>query len=176
MRLGEAIREGAKLRPESHQERFIVTENDGVLRSDAWGAACEAVQPAVAHFNWNQRDVYKFESAMDALRAVQQHYFKRYFQMPAVCPLSQQRFIRAGGRIINRKGDMKIEGEKMTNLGGVTSECDKVEHLAGFVDHAFYAHGWSREEVAEAVEWYEQTREQAAASSVVGSFQHYQVN
>jgi hypothetical protein len=176
LRLSEAILIGCKLRPESHRERFVVTENDGVLRSDAWGAACEAVQPAVAHFNWTAKDKFRFETAMDALRAIQQHYFKRYFSMPARCPLASQRFTEAGGRIINRQGEMKITGERTRDIGGVTSECDKVEHLAGFVDHAFYKHGWSREQVAEAVEWYEQTREQAVASPMLANFQHYQVN
>jgi hypothetical protein len=171
VKLGEAIRAGASLRPESHQERFCQIENRG-LCSDAWGAACEAVQPAVAHFNWNLNDRFKFETAMSALRAVQQHYFEKYFKMPAICPLSQQRFIQEGARIIDRYGNKKTEWQREGNLGGVTSECDKVKHLAGFVDHAFYAHGWSREEVAEAVEWYEQSREQ----SVPANFQHYQVN
>lgn len=176
MKLSEAIKIGSTLRPESHQERFVNVEGRG-LCSDAWGAACEVVQPAVARFNWTMKDKFKFESAMDALRAIQQHYFARYFTMPARCPLASQVFTQAGGRVINRRGELAITGEKTTDLGGVTSECDKVEHLAGFVDHAFYAHGWSREQVAEAVEWYEQTREQvAAAGSVVGNFQHYQVN
>ncbi len=174
MKLSEAIKFGSTLRGESHQDRFCHVENRG-LCSDAWGAACEAVQPAVARLNWS-RDLLKFESAMQTLRAVQDRYFARYFTMPVRCPLASQRFTEAGGRVINRKGEMVVTGEKTTDLGGVTSECDKVEHLAGFVDHAFYAHGWSREQVAEAVEWYEQTREQAAASSVVGNFQHYQVN
>lgn len=172
MKLSEAITAGSTLRPPSHRERFCQVENRG-LCSDVWGAACEAVQPAVASFNWNRSDPYKFESAMDALRAIQFHYFKLYFQMPARCPLSSQRFVQAGGRIINRKGDMKIEGERVTALDGVTSECDKVEHLAGFIDHAYYAHGWSREQCAEAVEWYETKQ---LTSAVAINFPHYQMN
>jgi hypothetical protein len=172
MKLSEAIKIGATLRPESHQDRFCHVENRG-LCSDAWGAACEAVQPGVAHFNWNARDRYKFERSMDALRAIQQHYFHSYWNMPAQCPGSEQRFVRAGGRIINRQGEIKIDGAEVGNLGGITSECDKVEHMAGMVDHLFYAHGWNREQVAEAVEWYEQTRSQA---SIARNFEHYAVN
>jgi hypothetical protein len=175
MRLSEALRYGITLRPESHQERFCNIENRG-LCSDAWGAAIEAEYSTVAYWNWNPRDPYDFERCMEQFRKLQHHFFGEYFNMPARCPLAQQRFIEAGGRIINRQGEVKIEGEKVHDIGGATSECNKVDHLAGFIDHAFYAHGWSREQVAEAVEWYEQTREQAAASSLVGEFQHYQVN
>lgn len=173
MKLSEAIKHGSTLRPESHQERFCVTENDGVLRSDVWGAAIEAVWPKVARLNWNPRDVFKFESAMNQLRFRQQLYFKSYFEMPARCPLSQQRFINAGARVINRRGDYKIEGEKSQDIGGVTSECDKVKTLAGFIDHAFYAHGWSREQCADAAEWYENKNQGAA---MIRNFEHYQVN
>lgn len=173
MKLSEAIRHGSTLRPESHQERFCNVENRG-LCSDAWGAACEAVWPAVAKLNWNPRDVFKFESAMNTLRGVQHKYFGEYFRMPACCPLSSQRFMEAGGRIINRKGDMKIEGERETNIGGVTSECDKVSTLAGFVDHAFYAHGNSREEIAEMVSVYENARTGAALARY--NFEHFQMD
>lgn len=172
MRLSEAIRFGSQLYPESHQERFCRVEGRG-LCADAWGAACVAVQPGVARFNWDTRDRVKFENAMAAFRAVQQHYFAHYFQMPAQCPGSQQRFIRAGGRIINRKGEIKIDGAETGNIGGITSECDKVEQMAGMVDHLFYAHRWSREQVADVVEWYEQTRSQAA---LIRNFAHYAVN
>lgn len=163
---------GLTLRPESHQERFCQVEGRG-LCSDAWGAACEAVQPAVAKFNWTSKDKLKFESAMDAFRAIQHHYFHHYWGMPAVCPGSQQRWIQAGGRVINRRGEFKIEVERESNIGGVTSECEKVEHMAGMVDHLFYAHGWSREKVAEVVEWYEKTRHNSA---LVRNFKHYAVN
>lgn len=171
MKLSEAIRIGSSIRPESHQERFIEVENRG-LCSDAWGAAVEAVWPNAAKLNWNPRDRFKFESAMELVRQIQHKYFRAYFEMPARCPGAQQRFIEAGGRIINRKGDMKIDGEKETDIGGITTECDKVTNLAGMVDHGFYAHGWSREECAVAVEWYEQQKESAALLN----FQHYQVN
>lgn len=172
MKLSEAIKIGSTLRPESHQERFCYVENRG-LCSDAWGAACEAVQPAVGNFNWNRRDVFKFERSMDALRAVQQHYFASYFTFPARCPGSHQRFIEQGARIINRKGEQKIEGERQGDIGGVTTECDKVTQLAGMVDHLFYAHGWSRGKVAEIVEWYEETRNNGA---LLRNFTHYQID
>jgi hypothetical protein len=45
--------------------------------------------------------------------------------------------------------------------------------MAGMVDHLFYAHGWSREQIAAIVEWYEQTRSNAA---LVRNFAHYQVH
>lgn len=172
MKLSEAIREGSKLRPESHQERFCNVENLG-LCSDVWGAACEAVQPKVSKLNWNPRDRFKFETAMNTLRAVQERYFGMYFKLPAQCPVAVQRFQKAGGRVINRRGDFKIEGVKDVEIGGVTSECDKVQHLAGFIDHAFYKHGWSREQCAEAARWYEEKR---FAASIAQNFQHYQVN
>ncbi len=170
MKLSQAIREGSQLHPESHQERFCHVENRG-LCSDAWGAACEAVQPAVARFNWTTKDVYKFESAMAALRAIQQQYFAQYWEMPARCPGSEQGFIEGRGRIVNRKGEIKIDA-KAGNLGGITSECDKVQHIAGMVDHLFYTHGWNREQIAAVVEWYEETRSQTA---FIRSFEHYQV-
>lgn len=178
MRLSEAIRAGTTLRPENHTDRFVETVGRG-LTSDAYGAACEAVSPQVAKLNWNHRDRIKFESAMNTVRAVQDRYFGHYRTMPAVCPGSQQRYLRAGGRIVaNGLSDHpKIainEGSvEAGNLGGVTSECDKVEHMFGMVDHLFYAHGWSREEVAQAVEAYETTRSNA---SLIRNFAHYAVN
>lgn len=175
--LSEAIKHGITLRPPSHQERFCQVEGRG-LCSDVWGAAVEAVQPSVAtEINWNWKDKYKAERAMDLFVAVQHHYFEPYWQMPARCPGSQQRFIEAGGRIINRRGEVKTEGERVRELGGVTSECDKVEHLAGMVDHLYYAHGWSREKVLEAVEWYEQRRANGVLTTQsVQNFEHLQVN
>jgi len=172
MKLSEAMKFGITLRPESHQDRFCHIENRG-LCSDAWGAACEAVQPAVGKLNWNAKDPVKFETAMDVLRAVQHQYFREYWNMPAECPGSEQRFVRAGGHVINRKGEIRIDGSESGNLGGITSECDKVTHMAGMVDHLFYAHGWSREQVAEVVAWYEQTRSKTA---LIRNFAHYQVN
>lgn len=171
MKISEALRHGITLRPESHQERFCQVEGRG-LCSDAWGAIVEAVMPTVAQFNWTTKDPVKFENSMDAFRAIQQHYFRNYQQMPAQCPGSQQRWLQAGGHVINRKGEIRIDGAKMTDIGGITSECDKVAHMYGMIDHLFYAHGWSREQVLEVVEWYEQTRSQGA---FIRSFNHYQV-
>jgi hypothetical protein len=174
MRLSTAIIEGAKLRPESHQDRFCNVEGRG-LCSDVWGAACEAVSPQLAKLNWTRKDKLKFESAMNTLRAVQQHYFGPYFQMPARCPGAQQALVKAGARVINRRGEFKIEGQRAYNIGGVTSECDKVEHLAGAIDHMFYAHGWSREQCAEIAKWYEKRRD-TAALFLNRNFEHYVMN
>lgn len=174
MKLSEALKHGLTLRGEHHQDagRFCHVEGRG-LCSDAWGAAVEAIMPTVNEFNWDSKDAIKAENAMYAFRAVQYHYFHTYQQMPARCPLSQQRFIEAGGRVINHKGEIKLEGERTTNLGGVTSECDLVEHIYGMVDHLFYAHGWSRQQVAEVVEWYETQRH---AGQSLRQFNHYQVS
>lgn len=178
MKLSQALRHGITLRPESHQERFCNVENRG-LCSDAWGAAVEAEYSAVAFWNWNPKDRLDFFKCMEQFRLLQQHYFGEYFKMPVRCPLASQRFIQAGGRIINRKGDVKIDGAKETNIGGVTSECDLVEQMAGMVDHLFYGHGWSREEVLEVVEWYENQRATGQIQislNRIQDFQHYGVN
>lgn len=176
MKLSEAIREGSKLRPVAYQERFCNVENRG-LCSDAWGAACEAVQPAVAKFNWNPLNVYAFERSMDAFRAVQQHYFAEYFTMPANCPGARRTIANVGGRVFvqDRKPVLKTYDEytKLKTIPGITTECDKVQQLAGMVDHLFYAHRWTREQVADVVEWYERTRSQAAITT---NFVHYAAN
>lgn len=172
MKLSEAIRQGRQLRPEG-RERFVYIENRDMLFSDPWGAACEAAQPGVAHFNWHTKDIVKLNSSMEALRAIQLHYFADYFKMHVRCPLSSQRFIQQGGRIVsqNGKGVLKVydEGTKSVDLGGVTSECDKVEQMAGMVDHLFYAHRWTTEQVIDVVEWYENMR-----SLSQFAFTHYQ--
>jgi hypothetical protein len=181
MRLSEAIKHGLTLRGEHHQPtggRFVWVENAG-LTSDALGAAAEAVQPSVARFNW--RDPHALERSMDAVRAVLNHYFKNYYSpelMPAICPGSQQRFMAMGGRIVGQSNEQPLisvyeRGQSTGNLGGVTSECELVSHLAGAADHMYYAHGWSREEVAEVVESYEQTR---TNQMLVQNFAHYAVN
>lgn len=181
MKLSEAIKFGIHLRGEHHQNgvfdgRFVRTAQ-GELLSDAWGAAIEAVMPTVKDFNWHAKDPVKRESAMEACRAVQMHYFKSYLQMPCRCPGSSQRFIQAGGHVVSGglrdQPEIKIDGQKMVDLGGVTSECDKVQHMYGMVDHLFYAHGWSREKVAEIVEWYETTRSNGA---LIRNFKHYQIS
>lgn len=177
MNASEALRVGDKLHPVAYQERFCYVEGRG-LCSDAWGAICEAVQPAVATFNWNPHDRYKFERSMDAFRAVQLQYFARYFQMPVRCPGSRQLITKVGGRLIKRFGkepELKTYDDyaKSSYLGGITSECDKVEHLAGMIDHLFYKHRWERLAIADVVEWYERTQQQAAINR---SFTHYATN
>jgi hypothetical protein len=170
LRLSEAIIIGASLRPEA-RERFCYIANLDTLGSDVWGAACEAVMPTVKEFNWNTKDQQKLDRALEALNAVQHHYFGNYWNMPTVCPGAKQSVTQQGGRIVTQNGHGYLktyeEGAKVTVLGGITSECDKVTHLAGFVDHAFYRHNWTREQVAKAVEWYENTRS-------LGQFEHYQ--
>ena len=171
MKLSEAIKIGIQLRPESHQERFINVENRG-LCSDVWGAAIEAVYPAIAKRNWDPRNIWSFESSMKVLRELQNKYFGEYFKLPARCPARALRYVEQGGRVINSKGEFVPEGkERETVLAGITTECDKVEQLAGLIDHMFYAHNWSREECAQAVEWYEQTRTSAMLTQ---NFAHHQ--
>jgi hypothetical protein len=180
MKLSTAIFEGSKLRPEAPHngsgDRFVRVEPTGELRSDPWGAACEAVQPAVAKFNWNHRDLFKYAAAKDALCAVQDHYFEHYWQLPAQCPGSEQRFVKVGGRVVRQNGQESLKTYDdyavTENAGGITSECDKVQHLAGMVDHLFYMHGWSREKVAEAVASYEQIR---TAAAIAVNFSHVSV-
>lgn len=181
MKASEALLIGDKLRPVAYQDRFCNVEGRG-LCSDAWGAICEAVQPAVANFNWNPKDRFKFERAMDAFVAVQTHYFAEYFKMPCRCPGSTQRFQEMGGRIINqdRKAILKTYDDyaKVKSIGAITSECDKVQHLAGMIDHLFYAHRWERPQIAEVVGWYEQARQQGQKQQLVinRNFTHYAAN
>lgn len=178
LKLSDALRHGITLRPESHRDRFCQVEGRG-LCSDAWGASCEAVQPGVANFNWNRNDKLRLARSMDAFRAVQLHYFADYFKLPARCPLATQRFTEAGGRIVGSGANAQLKTyddySRDRIIGGVTSECDLVQHVAGMIDHAFYAHGWSREQVLEIVEWYEQTRDEAQVNNAVMNFPHYQV-
>jgi hypothetical protein len=180
MRLSEAILEGSKLRPEAPHngagDRFVRVANTGELRSDAWGAACETVQPAVANFNWNHNQPFKYAAAKDALCAIQDHYFEHYWQLPAQCPGSQQRFTKVGGRLLKKDDPDSLKTYDdyavTENAGGITSECDKVQHLAGMVDHLFYMHGWSREKVAAAVASYEDIR---TAAAIAVNFSHTSV-
>ena len=177
MKASEALRIGDKLHPVAYQERFCNVEGRG-LCSDAWGAIIEAVMPRVAEFNWNRNDRYKFERAMDAFRAIQLQYFASYFQMPVRCPGSRQLITKVGGRLVKRFGkepELKTYDNhaQISNQGGITSECDKVEHLAGMIDHLFYKHRWERWKIAEVLEWYETTHQQAVINR---SFTHYAAN
>lgn len=182
MKLSTAIIEGSKLRPVTVHDRFVNVEGKG-LCSDVWGAACEAVQPAVASFNWNRLDVFKFERSMDALRAVQEHYFKAYFKMPAICPGAKRAVQKTGGRLIARFGkepELKTyDGyAKLMAVPGITTECGMVNQLAGLVDHLFYRHRMSREDVAKCVEEYENAREAGISQQIAvnRNFNHYTPN
>lgn len=171
MKLSEAIKHGSTIRPESHQERFINVEGRG-LCSDAWGAAVEAVWPHVAKLNWNIKDRFALARDLRYLNEIQHKYFERYFHMPARCPFAERRYTERRVRVVNRKGETKIEGEREGKLGGVTSECALVSTLAGFVDHAFYVHANSRDEIAAMVECYENAKEGADLTRF--DFNHYQ--
>lgn len=170
MKLSEAIRIGSAIRPPSHQERFCHVEGRG-LCSDVWGAACEAIDPHVANLNWNPNNKTAFDAAMAYLNDLQHRHFGQYFKMPARCPLARRSMFRGAGRIINRKGEYKIDdGGKVLQLAGVTSECEKVGTIAGYTDHAYYKHGNSREEVAEIIAEYEEARDKR----VLLAIEHYQ--
>lgn len=183
MRLSEAIREGSKLRPTSPWalgERFCHVEQLG-LCSDAWGAAIEAIKPYISTLNWQPEKPQSFERSMDVLRAFQDQYFKSYFQMPARCPGSTQRWVEMGGRLLtqDRKVILKTYDDYAKSYSyTITSECDKVEQLAGLVDHLFYKHRMSREDIATCVEAYEQARERGIAQQVAvnQNFNHYAAN
>jgi hypothetical protein len=180
MRLSEAIRIGDQLRPAAYQDRFCHVEGRG-LCSDIWGAACEAVQPGVALFNWNLRDRFKLAATMDAFVAVQLHYFADYFRMPARCPGSTQRWTEMGGRLLtqDRKVILKTyDDHAKQHSYSITSECDKVEQLAGLVDHLFYKHRMSRADIAICVEAYENAREHGIAQQIAvnRNFNHYATN
>lgn len=185
MKLSEAIKEGIKLRPRIGPlgERFSHVEGRG-LCSDIWGAAVEAVMPTVAEFNWNRLNVFPFARAMDAFREVQKFYFGEYFdprRMPACCPGAKTVVKKVGGRVIKRFGkpdQLKTYDDyaKFTNLGGVTSECAKVQHLAGLVDHMYHKHRVSAEDIADFVETYERARSGAQQQAAINrNFNHYQL-
>jgi hypothetical protein len=182
MRASEALRIGIQLRPACGElgDRFCNVEGRG-LCSDPWGAICEAVQPAVAKFNWSQRDRLKLATTMDAFRAVQQHYFSDYFHMPARCPGSTQRWTEMGGRLLtqDRKVILKTYDEHAKHHSyAITTECDKVEQLAGLIDHLFYKHRMSREDIATCLEAYEKARDHGIAQQIAvnRNFNHYSAN
>lgn len=183
MKLSQAIREGIKLRPRvgALGERFSYVEGRG-LCSDIWGAACEAVQPAVAKFNWSKSNADGFRRASDAFRAVQLQYFAAYFQMPLRCPGARQSITKAGGRLINRFGqepELKVysDYQKLFAIPGITSECAKVEHLAGMVDHLYHKHRVTAEKIADCVQEYEDACAQSAKQIAINqTFTHYPTN
>lgn len=169
MKLSEAIRIGRTFRPESHQgDPFVRVANLDELLSDVWGAACEAVHSLVAKRPWTEATR---GADVEYVREVQQKYFGRYFKLPAICPGARPRTcVEEGRRIINRMGECKTEGERALDIGPITSECRGIVHLAGFVEHVFYAHNWSSEQVAQAVEWHENQQ----AIRIAQTFEHYQ--
>lgn len=174
MKLSEAIRYGASLRSESHQGPFTRIANTGELASDVYGAACEAVHSPIAKRNWN--DATR-GSDIEALREIQETHFAPYFKMPASCPGAKpRRYTQAGGRLTGRTiqgmNEFVIEREQHKTLGGLTTACPSVTNLAELIEHMFYVHNWSREECAQAVEWYEQQ----SAPLLVQNFEHYQDN
>lgn len=183
MKLSEAIKIGIQLRPRVGVlgERFSNVEGRG-LCSDIWGAACEAVQPAVAKFNWDKRNAEAFNRSMDAFRAIQLQYFAPYFQMPLRCPGSRQSITKVGGRFVNRLGrepELKTynDYEKLFAIPGITTECAKVEHLAGMVDHLYYKHRMSAEKIIDCVREYEDACAQSAKQIAINqNFTHYAAN
>lgn len=184
MLLSEAIRRGSQLRGESHQGPFVRVANSDELLSDVWGAACEAVHSLVAKRNWNKSklDAFATENAeyrsdIAYLKEIQEKYFTEYFKSPATCPGARPGiYSEGGGRFTGRTvaglNDVAIEGERTKSLPALTNACARVTNVAEFVEHAFYVHNWTREEVAKAVEWYEQQ----TPIKVVQGFEHYQDN
>lgn len=174
MQLSEAIRIGSQLRGESHSGPFTRIANTDELRSDVWGAACEAVHSLVAKRNWNHANPLEYDSDIEYLRGIQQQYFAHYFKMPATCPGARPRIYSEGGgrltgRTIGGLADVAIEGERQQALGAITSDCARVINVAEFIEHAFYVHNWSREQCAEAVQFIEQ----GSIIQLVQSFDHY---
>lgn len=174
MRLSDAIKFGCTLRREGRSGPFVRVANSDELLSDVWGAACEAVHSLVARRNWNDDTR---GSDIEYVREIQQKYFPDYFKMPTVCPGAQQRpFVKAGGRFTGRVvqglNEFVIEKERQEMIGGITTACPAVTNLAEFIEHVFYVHNWTREECAQAVEWYEQQ----SAPLIAQNFDHYQDN
>lgn len=170
MRLSDAIKFGRTLRLESHQqgEPFVRVANTDELRSDVWGAAVEAVHSLIAKRSWTAETR---QSDMAYFCDIQRQHFGEYFKTPAVCPGAAPRnYMTEGVRIVNRHGHYVREGEKQKRLGPITSDCHLILNLAEFVEHAFYAHNWTSEEVAQAVELSEKGRELVVAQT----FEHHQ--
>jgi hypothetical protein len=137
----------------------------------------------VSEFNWNPLNIYAFERSMDAFRAIQLQYFASYFQMPARCPGSRRTIGKLGGRLIKRFGrDPELrtydDYAKTQFIAGITTECDKVEHLAGLIDHLYHKHRMPPEDIIKCVEAYEQAREHGLKQQYVvnQNFNHYAAN
>lgn len=170
MQLSEAIRIGSQLRGESHDGPFVRIANTEELRSDAWGAACEAVHSPIAKRRWDRSDKLSYSSDIEALREIQQKYFAWTFNATAYCPGARARgFTEAGVKFLDRHGLYQRKGEEQKSFGAITSDCSRVINLAEFIEHAFYAHNWTREECAQAAEWYEQR----SSILIVQNFDHF---
>lgn len=175
MKLSEAVRTGSTFRGESHAGPFVRIANTEELRSDVWGAACEAVYSLIAKRNWNKANKLAYDSDIEALREIQHKYFGEYFKMPVTCPgANPRRYTQAGGRFTGRmvKGvnEFAVEREKLKLIGALTSACPSITNLAELIEHLFYVHNWTREQCADAVEWYEQR----SAGLIKQNFEHYQ--
>lgn len=169
--------QGCSIRREGRSGPFVRVANSDELLSDVWGAACEAVYSLIAKRNWNKDDKLSYDADIEALREIQEKYFSAYFKMPANCPGAQSRvFKHAGGRfsgrVVRGENEFIVEKEKTQVVGGLTTICSQVVNLAELVEHAFYLHNWTREECAQAVEWYEQQ----SAPLIVQNFTHYSDN
>jgi hypothetical protein len=91
--------------------------------------------------------------------------------MSALCPGAYPRsFTEQGTKVMDRTGRCERRGEETGVIGPVTDECLKVVQLAGLIDHLFYVHNWTSEQIADAVEWYENQ----SALLIVQNFEHYQ--
>lgn len=177
MKLSEAIKIGSTFRREGRSGPFVRIANTEELASDVWGAACEAVYSLIAKRNWDKDDKVSYDSDIAALKEVQEKYFADYFKLTAFCPGAKPRTIshtrgRFSGRVVGGLNELVIGSETHETVQGVTTACPAITNLAELVEHCFYIHNWTREECAEAVEWYEQQ----SAPLIVENFQHYQDN
>jgi len=170
MNLSEAIMIGRSLRPETHQgEMFSRLANLDTLGSDVWGAASEAVHSQVAKRDWT-------EGTLSADREYASHilekYFSRYWRMPAICPGAKPLSLtEGGGRVINARGEYKIEGERERIIGTLTTACREVVSLGQLIGHMFYVHNWTSHECAQAVKWYEEMKQPIMPATF---FDHHQ--
>lgn len=175
MKLSEAIKIGITFRPEAHDGPFVRIANTDELRSDVWGAACEAVHSLIAKRNWDKSNELEYSKDIETLREIQQKYFADYFRMPVTCPgANPRKYSQAGGRFTGRMvgglNEFAVEREQGKALGAITTVCPSITNLAELLEHMFYVHNWTREECAQAAEWYEQKE----SPLMVHNFNHYQ--
>jgi hypothetical protein len=176
MLLSEAIIYGSTLRPESHQGPFIRIANTGELASDVYGAACEAVYSIITkERNWNEKNKSEYRSDIEFLREILHRHFERYFQIAVTCPGAKPGSYSEGagrftGRVVGGLNDVAIEGERVKAMPAITTACPSIVNFAEYLEHAFYVHGWSREQCAQAAEHVEH----GDARQLVTIFEHYQ--